>query len=350
MPIDETKLQEFLGKAVSDLGATVSSTLVVVGEKLGLYKALAEFGPLNSHELAERTGLLERYAFEWLNNQAAGGYIAYDSKANKYYLPEEQKACLADENSPTYLPGSFQSFLSMAKDEEKVTKAFKEKQGIPWGDHHCDLYEGVERFFKTSYLANLVSNWIPSLDAVEEKLKDGIRVADIGCGHGSSTIIMAKEYPNSEFTGFDYHLESIKTAAQRAKEAGVDDRVSFKTADSTNFPGNYEFVTIFDALHDMSNPHGAAKQIFKSLNPNGSWMIVEPFSSDKPRENHNPIGRMFYGASATVCVPCSIAGNGPGLGAQAGPSRIEQVVKSGGFTQFRIATQNPLNIIYEAKP
>jgi len=350
LPIDNSKLQEFLGKAVLDLGATVSSTLVVVGEKLGLYTTLAQSGPLNSHELAEKTGILERYAFEWLNNQAAGGYVTYDSKENKYYLSEEQKACLADKESPTYLPGSFQSFLSMAKDEEKVTKAFKEKKGIHWGDHHCDLYEGVERFFRTKYLANLVSNWIPSLNKVEDKLKKGIHVADVGCGHGASTIIMAKEYPNSTFVGFDYHDDSIKTATKRAQEAGVADRISFEVAESTNFPGTYDFVTVFDALHDMSNPHGAASQIFKSLKPDGSWMIVEPFSSDKPRENHNPIGRMFYGASATVCVPCSIAGNGPGLGAQAGPSKIEQVVKSGGFTKFRIATQNPMNIIYEANP
>lgn len=350
MNVDQQKLQEFLGKAVGDLGATVSSTLVVVGEKLGLYKALADFGPMTSHELAEKTGILERYAFEWLNNQAAGGYVLYESKENKYYLSDEQKACLADKDSPTYLPGSFQAFLSMAKDEEKVTKAFQEKQGIHWGDHHCDLYEGVERFFRTKYVANLVSSWIPSLDGVEDKLKAGINVADVACGHGSSTIIMAKEYPNSTFVGFDYHPESIKTATKRAEDAGVSDRVRFEVADSTEFSGTFDFVVVFDALHDMANPHGAAEQIFKAMKPSGSWMIVEPFSSDKPRENHNPIGRMFYGASATVCTPCSIAGNGPGLGAQAGPSKIEQVVKSGGFSKFRIATQTPMNIIYEANP
>ena len=232
----------------------------------------------------------------------------------------------------------------------KSNQGFQRKTRIHWGDHHCDLYEGVERFFKTQYLASLVSNWIPSLNGVEEKLKDGIHVADVGCGHGASTIIMAKEYPNSTFKGFDNHSDSIKTATQRTQDAGVGDRVSFETADSTDFPGTYDFATVFDALHDMGNPYGAASQIFKSLKPDGSWMIVEPFSSDKPRENHNPIGRMFYGASATVCVPCSIAGDGPGLGAQAGPTKIEQVVKSGGFTKFRIATQNPMNIIYEANP
>jgi len=350
LTIDNSKLQEFLGKAVADLGATVSSTLVVVGEKLGLYKALAEFGPMTSQDLSDKTGILERYAFEWLNNQAAGGYVQYDSKENKYYLSEEQKACLADKDSPTYLPGSFQSFLSMAKDEEKVSEAFKEKKGIHWGDHHCDLYEGVERFFRTKYVANLVSNWIPSLNGVEEKLRDGIDVADIACGHGSSTIIMAKEYPNSTFIGFDYHPESIKTATTRAEDAGVADRVTFEVADSTKFPGNYDFVTVFDALHDMADPVGASGQIYKSMKKDGSWMIVEPFSSDKPRENHNPIGRMFYGASATVCVPCSIAGNGPGLGAQAGPTRIGHVVKNGGFSKFRIATKTPMNIIYEANP
>lgn len=351
MPIDEKKMQEFLEKAIGDLGATGSSTLVVVGEKLGLYKKMADSDPLTAKQLSEKTGVLERYVSEWLNNQAAGGYVTYDPMTGKYSLTEEQAACLADENSLTYLPGSFQAFLSMAKDEEKIARAFKEGKGIPWGDHHCDLYEGTEKFFKTSYMANLVSTWIPSLEGVEEKLKNGALVADIGCGHGSSTIIMAKEYPKSTFVGFDYHPPSIETAKRRAQEAGVSDQIRFEVSESTQFSGDsYDFVTIFDALHDMADPYGTSKQIFKSLKSDGSWMIVEPSSSDKLEENHNPLGRMFYSASATVCVPCSIAGNGPALGAQAGPKKIQEVVKKGGFTRFRIATQNTMNIVYEAKP
>ena len=351
MPLDEKKLMDFMQKAVLDLGATISSSMVVIGEKLGLYKAMAGTGPITAIDLAKKTGIKEQYVSAWLNNQAAGGYVVYDPKTSSYLLPEEHAACLADENSPTYLPGSFQAFLSMAKDDAKVAEAFREGKGIHWGDHDSGLYEGVERFFRTNYLANLVSIWIPALDGVETKLKSGAKVADVGCGHGSSTIIMAKQFPQSEFIGYDYHQGSIQTAQKRAEEAGVSNQVKFEVADSTSFSGNnFDFVTIFDALHDMGDPHGAAKQVFKSLKPDGSWMIVEPLSSDKPEENHTPIGRMYYGASASVCVPCSLAANGPGLGAQAGPAKIEQVVKYGGFTKFRVAAENPMNIVYEANP
>jgi len=351
MPIDEEKLMDFIHKAIHDMGATVSASLVVIGEKIGLYKAMAGAGPITAEELSKKTGVTERYVSEWLNNQAAGGYVIYDSQTQTYLLPDEHAACLADENSPTYLLGAFQSFTSMVKDEHKVTEAFKSGEGISWGDHHCDLYEGVERFFKTGYLANLVSNWIPALNGIETKLKSGIKVADIGCGHGASTIIMAKEYPESEFIGFDFHLDSITVARKRAREAGVENNIKFEVAESTSFPGkDYDFVTVFDALHDMGNPYGASEQIFKSIKSDGSWMIVEPFASDKPEENHNPLGRLFYGASTSVCVPCSLATKGPGLGAQAGPAKIEQVVKAGGFTTFRIATKNPFNIVYEANP
>ncbi len=351
VPIDEQKLMNFMHKAVSDLGATVSSSLVVVGEKFGFYKVMAGAGPITASEISKKTGVIERYVSEWLDNQAAGGYITYDPQTKTYFLPDEHAACLADEKSPTYLLGAFQSFTSMVKDEPKVVQAFKNGNGINWGDHHCDLYEGTERFFKTGYVANLLSLWIPSLDGIEAKLKSGIKVADIGCGHGSSTILMAKEFPESEFIGFDFHEPSIKTAQKRAQEAGLDNNIRFEVADSTNFPGkNYDFVTIFDALHDMGNPSGVSEHVLHSLEPDGSWMIVEPFASDKTEENHNPLGRLFFGASTTVCVPCSLASNGPGLGAQAGPKKIEDIVKGVGFTKFRIATKNPFNIIYETKP
>jgi len=301
MPIDEEKLMAFMHKAVHDLGATVSASLVVIGEKMGLYKAMAGAGPITIEDLAKKTKITERYVSEWLNNQAAGGYVVYDPTIKTYLLPDEHAACLADENSPTYLPGTFQSFTSMVKDEHKATQAFKNGEGIPWGDHHCHLYEGVERFFKTGYNANLVSKWIPSLNGIEPKLKSGIKVADIGCGHGASTIIMAKEYPESEFIGFDFHPDSVDMARKRAKEAGVESNVKFEVVDSTSFPGNYDFVTVFDALHDMGNPCGASEQVFKSIKSDGSWMIVEPFASDKPEDNHNPLGRLFYGASTSVC-------------------------------------------------
>ena len=351
MPINDKKLEDFLNKAISDIGGAVSSSMVVVGEKLGFYKAMAGTGPLTSEELSKKTGIIERYVREWLNNQAAGGYLIYDPVAQTFTLPDEHAECLAYENSPNFLLGAFQIFTSLVKDDSKIIDAFKRGKGIPWGDHDCGLYEGTERFFRTGYSANLVNTWIPSLVGVVEKLKSGSKVADIGCGHGASTIIMAQAFPESEFIGFDYHQPSINVARQRAKEAGVNDNVKFELAESTNFPGkNYDLVTVFDALHDMGNPIGTASHTFKCLKSDGTWMVVEPFASDKIEENHNPIGRIYYGASSFVCVPCSLATNGPALGAQAGPKKLEQVIKSGGFKKFRIATTNPFNMVLEANP
>jgi 2-polyprenyl-3-methyl-5-hydroxy-6-metoxy-1,4-benzoquinol methylase len=351
MPINEAKLQEFLGKAVGDMGAAISAILVHIGDKLGLYKAMAAAGPLTAAELAQRTGTAERYIREWLGNQAAGGYVTYDAKTGKYTLPPEQAYALADESSPVFLQGGFQVLTALYKAEPKIFQNFKTGAGLDWCEHDKALFEGTERFFKPNYIGNLVNTWIPALDGVEPKLKRGARVADIGCGHGASTLIMAKAYPNSRFVGFDYHDGSVQAARKRAHDAGLTDRVSFETAASTDYPGTgYDFVTHFDCLHDMGDPVGAAKHVYKTLHPDGTWMIIEPFAGDKVEENLNPVGRVFYGASTMVCVPASLAHHGPALGAQAGESRLRQVVTDGGFKRFRRATQTPFNLVLEARP
>lgn len=350
MTVDHEKLMDFLGKIVNDMGAVASAPMVVIGDKLGLYREMAKSGPLTPSELAAKTGTAERYVREWLNNQSAGGYATYDEKTGKYYLSEEQAFCLADENSPGSVLGAFQIAMSLFKDEPKIREAFRSGEGVEWGDHDPDLFEGTERFFRSGYLANLTSSWIPSLEGMEEKLKNGAKVADVGCGHGASTIIMAKAYPKSRFIGFDYHEPSIIEARNRAKKEGVSDQVQFEVAKATDFPGNdYDLVAIFDALHDMADPVGTVTHISKILKHDGTLMLVEPFAKDEVKDNMNPIGRLFYGASTMVCVPCSLASNGPALGAQAGPKRLEEVVKTGGFKNFRVSTSTPFNIIIEAK-
>jgi 2-polyprenyl-3-methyl-5-hydroxy-6-metoxy-1,4-benzoquinol methylase len=359
--IDEGKLNDFMGKVVDDLGATSSTVLVIIGDKLGLYKAMADSKPITSEELARRTSTSERYIREWLANQAASGYISYDPNSEKYILPPEQAMALANDNSPVFSLGGFQSAMAFFRDEPKITEAFRSGKGVDWGDHDHNLYEGTERFFKPNYVANLVSSWIPSLDGgkVEEKLKHGgATVVDVGCGHGISTILMAKAYPNSKFIGYDYHELSIEIARKKAKEEGLsEDRISFEVASSTGFPskvgnddGGYDLVTFFDCLHDMGDPSGAATHVLKTLKPDGTWMIVEPFANDKLEDNLNPVGRVFYASSSLVCVPASLAYNGPALGAQAGEKNINNIVTRAGFTRFRRATQTPFNIIYEAKP
>jgi 2-polyprenyl-3-methyl-5-hydroxy-6-metoxy-1,4-benzoquinol methylase len=351
MPVNEAKLQEFLGKAVGDMGAAISAILVHIGDKLGLYKAMADAGPLTAAELAQRTGTAERYIREWLGNQAAGGYVTYDAKTGKYTLPPEQAYALADESSPVFLQGGFQLLTALYKAEPKIFQNFKTGAGLDWCEHDKALFEGTERFFKPNYMGNLVNTWIPALDGVEAKLKRGARVADIGCGHGASTLIMAKAYPDSKFVGFDYHDGSIHAARKRAQDAGLTDRVSFETAASTDYPGTgYDLVTHFDCLHEMGDPVGAAKHVYKTLHPDGTWMIIEPFAGDKVEENLNPVGRVFYGASTMVCVPASLAHQGPALGAQAGEARLRQVVTDGGFKRFRRATQTPFNLVLEARP
>jgi SAM-dependent methyltransferase len=356
--IDEAKLKDFMGKVVNDLGATSSTVLAIIGSKLGLYKAMADSKPVTPAELASRTGTTERYVREWLANQAAGGYISYDPNTTKYTLPPEQAMALANENSPVFALGGFQATMAFFRDEPKITEAFRTGKGVDWGDHDPNLYEGTERFYKPNYIANIVSSWIPSLDGgkVEEKLKGGgANVADVGCGHGISTILMAKAYPNSKFIGFDYHKPSIEVARKGAKEEGLsEDRITFEVASSTDFPSKdgegYDLIAYFDCLHDMGDPSGAASHVLKTLKPDGTWMIVEPFANDKVEDNLNPIGRMFYAASSLVCVPASLAHNGPALGAQAGERRISELVKAAGFKHFKRATQTPFILIYEAKP
>ncbi|HEY2900460.1 MAG TPA: class I SAM-dependent methyltransferase [Polyangia bacterium] len=350
--IDENKLHEFVFRAVGDVGAAMSAALVIIGDKLGLYKAMAGAGPMTPVELARRTETSERYIREWLGNQAASGYVAYDAASGRYTLPPEQAVALADETSPAFLPGAFQVAAAVAKAEPRISENFRTGAGLDWCDQDPILFVGTERFFRSGYIGNLINNWLPALDGVSAKLQAGASVADVGCGHGASTILMAKNFPQSRFVGFDYHVASIEIARRRAKEAGVEDRVRFEVARAQDFPGkNYDLVACFDCLHDMADPGGAAKHIRQSLASEGTWLLVEPFAHDKVEDNLNPVGRVYYAASTMFCVPCSLAANGPALGAQAGESRLRQVVVAeGGFTRFRRATETPFNIVLEARP
>ena len=352
MAIDPDKLNEFLGKAIVDFGATFNAALIRIGDRLGLYKALAAGGAQTPAELAKKTGTAERYIREWLSAQAAGGYVTYDSANGKFHLSEEQAFAMADENSPAFLPGAFQLALASVKSEDQIAERFKSGKGMGWHEHNPELFVGTERFFRPGYAANLISAWIPALEGVDAKLKSGGKVADVGCGLGASTILMAKSYPKSEFVGFDYHDKSIETAKQRAKEAGVSDRIRFEIAKAKDFPGtDYDFVTFFDCLHDMGDPAGASGHVRNALKKDGTWMIVEPNAGDKLEDNLHPIGRAFYGASTLLCTPASLSQEvGLALGAQAGEKRLREVVTSGGFTRFRRATQTPFNLIFEARP
>jgi SAM-dependent methyltransferase len=351
MSIDEKKLNDFLGKVVADVGAAMSAALVVIGDKLGLYKAMAEAGPVTPAELARATGTTERYVREWLDAQAASGYVVYDAASKRYVLPPEQAFAFADDASPANVPGLFHVTAAMWHGEEKMTENFRTGAGLAWGAQHPCLFEGTERFFRAGYIGNLVSTWLPALEGVLPKLERGARVADVGCGLGASTILMAKAFPQSKFVGFDSHDKSIAIARQRAAQAGVGDRVTFEVAKSTDYPGTgYDLVAHFDCLHDMEDPVGAARHVKDTLAADGTWMIVEPFAADRPEQNHNPVGRVFYSASTLLCVPHSLAHHGPALGAQAGEGRLrEVVVKGGGFTRFRRATETPFNIILEAR-
>lgn len=349
--IDPDKLNAFLGRAVGDMGAAISTALVLIGDKLGLYRAMAGAGPLTPGELATRTETTERYVREWLDNQAAGGYVTYDPASGRYALPPEQAAALADESSPAFIPGAFQVIAAAMKVEPRIEQAFRTGEGIDWTDQDPVLFVGTERFFRSGYIGNLTTSWIPALDGVEAKLRRGARIADVGCGHGASTILMALTYPKAEIVGFDYHEASIETARRRARDAGVGDRVRFEVARAQDFPGRgYDLVACFDCLHDMADPIGAARHIRQALAPDGTWLLVEPVAGDQPQHNHNPVGRVFYAASTVFCVPCSLAAHGPALGAQAGEARLRQiVVDEGGFTRFRRATETPFNMILEAR-
>jgi 2-polyprenyl-3-methyl-5-hydroxy-6-metoxy-1,4-benzoquinol methylase len=352
MAINQDKLHEFLGKAIVDFGATFNAALIRIGDRLGLYKALAAGGAQTPAELAKRTGTAERYVREWLSAQAAGGYVTYESSTGEFHLSEEQAFAMADETSPVFLPGAFQVALAAVKAEELLTERFKSGTGLGWHEHHPELFVGTERFFRPGYAANLISTWIPALEGVDARLKSGARVADVGCGLGASTVLMAKSYPKSEFAGFDYHDKSIETARQRAKDAGVGNRIRFEVAKAKDYPGkDYDFVTFFDCLHDMGDPAGASAHVHSTLKKDGTWMIVEPFAGDKLEDNLNPIGRAFYGASTLLCTPASLSQEvGLALGAQAGEKRLREVVTSGGFSRFRRATQTPFNLIFEARP
>ena len=349
--LDMDKLNAFIGQFVTDLGAAVHTGMVVIGEKLGLYKALVA-EPLTSAELAAKTKTDERYVREWLSSQAAGGYVTYDEKTHKFYLTEEQAFTLANEDSPAYLPGAFELALGSLASIPRITESFRSGAGMGWHEHDAGVFHGCEKFFRPGYAANLVSSWIPALTGVKEKLEAGAKVADVGCGKGASTILMAKAFPNSQFIGFDYHDKSIEGARESAKREGVADRVTFEVAKAKEYPGKgYDFVAVFDCLHDMGDPAGAAAHVLRSLSKDGTWMIVEPFAKEELKDNLNPVGRVYYSFSTLLCTPCSRSQEvGLCLGAQAGEGRIRDVVKSAGFTRFRRAAETPFNIVYEARP
>ena len=349
-PINEEKMNAFLGKVVGDFGASLSSSLAYIGQKLGLYKALASSGPSTPEELAASTSTTERYVREWLVNQAASGYVDYDAASGRYSLNAEQAIALTDENSPFFVGGGFYVVKAMTHAVSRIEDGFRNGGGILWGEHDPDLFVGTERFFRPGYAAHLIASWIPALTGIEEKLKAGGKVADIGCGHGSSTIIMAQAYPNSSFWGFDNHQKSIETARQRAIDTGVADRVTFEVANASELPDQqYDMVAFFDCLHDMGDPVGACKRAAEVLAPNGSALIVEPMAGNTVEENFNIIGRTFSGASTLCCTSNSLALNGPALGAVAPESAIREVVLVGGFTEFRRATETPFNRVFEAR-
>jgi SAM-dependent methyltransferase len=349
--LDGEKLHQFVFRAVEEVGATLNAALVVMGDKLGLYRALAGTGGLSPAELAERAGAAERYVREWLNAQAAGGYVEYDSDSGRYRLPPEQTVALTDPDSPAYLPGFFQIALGSVLDSPKIVEAARSGAGFGWHEHVHDVHEGCERFFRPGYNAHLVAEWLPALDGVVEKLERGARVADVGCGHGASTIMMAHAFPNSSFVGADYHADSIDTAVRRAQEAGLGERVRFQTAAAVAYPGtDYDLVTMFDCLHDMGDPVAAARHVRQTLTPDGTWMIVEPAAGDRVEDNLNPVGRAYYAFSTLLCTPASLSQEvGLALGAQAGEARIRDVVTAGGFSRFRRVAETPFNLVFEAR-
>ena len=354
MTVDQTKLEELVHQAVVDFGATISSALVVIGDKLGLYKAMAGVGPLTPAELAARTATDERYLPPWLVNHAAGGYVSYDPATGRYALTPEQAVALTDETSPFYVLGGFQVFTSAMKAEPRIAEAFKTGAGLAWGEHDAGLFHGTERFFRPGYEANLVQQWIPALEGADAKLQAGAIVADVGCGHGASTLIMAKAYPNSRFFGFDIHAPSIERAQELAAADGVADRVVFAVADATGFPGSgYDLVAYFDCLHDLGDPVGALRHARQVIKPDAHLLIVEPMAGERDADNLNPVGRIFSAASVLICTPNALATGGNGhepLGTIATEQALREVATAGGFTRFRRATETPFNRIFEARP
>ncbi len=349
--VDPDKLMGFVFQAVGEVGATLNTALVVIGDKLGLYRELAGSGPLTPSELAERTGTAERYVREWCNQQAAGGYVQYDPDTETYSLAPEQAVALTQPDSPAYLSGFFQIALGSVLDSPKILEAARTGDGLGWHEHVHDVHEGCERFFRPGYNAHLIEEWLPALDGVLDKLRAGASVADVGCGHGASTILMAQAFGNSRFVGYDYHEEGIATARKRAEEARVAGRVGFEVAPAAGYDGSgYDLVTMFDCLHDMGDPVGAARHVLGTLAEEGTWMIVEPAAGDRVEDNLNPVGRAYYGFSTLLCTPASLSQEvGLALGAQAGEARIRDVVVAGGFTRFRRVAETPFNIVYEAR-
>ena len=351
MTLDQDKLNDFLGRFVGDLGATMAAGSIVIGHRLGLYQALAE-SPATPDELADRTGATPRYVSEWLRGQAAGGYVEFDTATGRFSLTPEQAFALADPDGPVYVPGAFVLALGALRAESQITDAFRTGAGMGWHEHHDDVPLGCEMFFRPGYLANLVPSWIPALDGVAARLSAGARVADVGCGLGASTVLLAQAYPNSTFAGSDYHAASIELARKRAADAGVEDRTTFEVATAQGFAGTgYDLVATFDCLHDMGDPAGAARHVREALAPDGTWLIVEPYAGDAVADNLNPVGRAYYGFSTYLCVPNALSQDGGyALGAQAGEAAISQVVRDAGFTRVRRAAETPFNIVLEARP
>ena len=352
--VDEDKLHEFLGRLLGDLGGAFIVPLVRIGETFGVYKALDAGGPMTSAELADKTGLAERYLREWLAAQAASHYLAYDPATGKFELPPEQAMVFANEDSAVYMMGAFDTAVANIRNQDGIADAFKTGEGVKWGDQPECLFCSVAKFFRPGYQAHLVDEWLPALDGVTEKLERGAKVADVGCGHGISTVLMAQAFPNSEFVGYDFHEASIEAAREHAKGHGVEANTSFEVALAKQFDGSasFDLVCFFDCLHDMGDPAGAAAHVRESLKPDGTWMIVEPMSQNAIEDNLNPVGRLYYAASTMVCVPTSLAQEvGAALGAQAGEAKLAEVITSGGgFGQFRRATETPFNMILEARP
>ena len=347
--IDETRLNAFLGTAVGDLGAAISASLVLVGDRLGLYKALAD-APATPAELAKRTNTHERYVREWLGNQAAGGYVRYDAGSGRYSMEPEQALCLANPNGPVDLPGAYNIIEAVFHALDRTLENFRSGRGMEWGEHHQCLFHGTERFFRAGYNAHLLGEWLPALDGVVDKLKAGAKVADVGCGHGASTVLLAQAFPNSQFVGYDYHHESIDIARQRAQGAGVAN-IRFEAAEANGYPErDFDLIAFFDCLHDMGDPIGAAQHARRALKPDGHALLVEPFAGDKVEDNLNPVGRVYYGASSQICVPVSLARKGPALGAQAGEAKLGAIMREAGFSRFRRATETPFNLVLEARP